>query len=162
MILPLHVHKQKGRKMTKQTDRNGEKTLETESPEAVSPDSPKQVVFRSKDKELTLVFKAGYMDKSHGQANYNPSDLEAFEEYFLRIDDIPSNKKRIEKIRNHPQHGISFKEVPDMRNREDLPSIPELEAMSTDELRNLCGRRKVEITEDASREAIMLALIKAQ
>jgi len=147
--------------MTKHADRNGEE-LETESPEAISPDSPKQVVFRSTDKELVLVFKAGYMDKSHGEATYFPSIIEQFEEFFLRIDDIPTNKKRIEKVQNHPSIGISFREVPDIREQEALPSIVELKAMSLKELGELCGKRKVEVSDDASKETIMLALIEKQ
>ena len=147
--------------MTKHADRNGEE-LETESPNAVSPNSPKQVVFRSTDKELVLVFKAGYMDKSHGEATYFPSIIEQFEDFFLRLDDTPANKKRIEKVRNHPSIGISFREVPDIREQDVLPSIAELKVMSLKELGELCGKRKVEISDDASKESIMLALIEKQ
>jgi len=128
----------------------------------VSQNSPKQVVFRSKDAELKLAFKAGYMDKSHGQSNYVPSEVESFEEYFLRIDETPENSKRIERVRKHDSNGISFREVPDFNDREDLPPIDELEAMSIKELKDLCGKRKVGVSEDASKEAIMLALIKKQ
>ena len=147
--------------MTKHADRNGEQ-LEVESPKAVSPDSPKQVVFRSTDKELVLVFKAGYTDKSHGEASYFPSITEQFEEFFLRIDDMTENRERIGKVRNHPSFGISFREVPDIREQEVLPSIAELKAMSLKELGELCGKRKVEVSDDASKETIMLALIEKQ
>ena len=125
-------------------------------------ESPAQVVFRSTDQSLVLAFGAGYMDKSHGQANYVPSDIEQFEAFFLRIDDIPANRKRIERIRNHPSKDISFREVPDMQRTEELPAIAELEAMSMKELKDFCGRRKVEVSEDASKEALILALIKKQ
>ena len=148
--------------MTKQTERNGEQVMEQKPEVPVSQNSPKQVVFRSKDSALVLAFKAGYMDKSHGQSNYVPSEIESFEEYFLRIDEIPANKERIERLRTHGSHGISFREVPDFNDREDLPPIDELEVMSIKELKDLCGKRKVEVSEDASKEAIMLTLIKKQ
>jgi len=148
--------------MTKQATRNGEQVMEQKPEVTVSQNSPKQVVFRSKDIELALVFKAGYMDKSHGQSNYVPSEIEVFEEYFLRIDATPENSKRIERIRKHDSNGISFREVPDFREREDLPPIDELEVMSIKELKDLCGKRKVAVSEEASKEAIMLALIKKQ
>ena len=148
--------------MTKQTERNGEQVMEQKPEVTVSQNSPKQVVFRSKDVELVLAFKAGYMDKSHGQSTYVPSEVESFEEYFLRIDDIPENSKRIERVRKHDSNGISFREVPDFNDCEDLPPIDELEVMSIKELKDLCGKRKVEVSEDASKEAIMLALIKKQ
>jgi len=148
--------------MTKQTERNGEQVMEQKPEVTVSQNSPKQVVFRSKDVELVLAFKAGYMDKSHGQSTYVPSEVESFEEYFLRIDETPGNRERIERVRKHDSNGISFREVPDFNDREDLPPIDELEVMSIKELKDLCGKRKVEVSEDASKEAIMLALIKKQ
>ena len=148
--------------MTKQTERNGEQVMEQKPEVTVSQNSPKQVVFRSKDVELVLAFKAGYMDKSHGQSTYVPSEIESFEEYFLRIDDTPQNGARIERVREHDSNGISFREVPDFNDREDLPPIDELEVMSIKELKDLCGKRKVEVSEDASKESIMLALIKKQ
>jgi hypothetical protein len=123
---------------------------------------PKQVVFRSTNEQLVLAFNAGYMDKSHGQSNYVASDIEQFDSFFLRIEDVPENRKRIERIRNHSSNGISFREVPDMQRTEELPAIAVLEAMSIKEIKDLCGRRQVEVGEDASKEAMILALIKKQ
>jgi len=137
---------------------------DSETGKGINPpvESPAQVVFRSTDEQLVLAFGAGYMDKSRGQSNYVPSDIEQFDAFFLRIDDTKANSKRIERIRRHPSIGISFREVPDMQRTEELPAIAELEAMSIKELKDLCGRRKVEASEDASKESMILSLIKKQ
>lgn len=133
----------------------------------ISPDSTpstpaKQVVFRSVDKELTLYYRAGFTDKSHGIASYTPSVGVQFDDYHYRIDDTPENAKTIAWLRQHPSFGISFREVPDMNNVVELPAISELEQMTISELRGICHKNAVKHADDASKEALILALIKSQ
>lgn len=145
--------------------RNGEsEVLESRSDPAVSPDkkmdAAKMVMFRSKDRELTLIKKAGYTEKSHGVSSYVPTDSVQFVDFLFMVADKPENRKVIEFLRNHPSNGISFREVPVDDVATVKPSIADLEAMTSAELRETCEKRGVEIKEDASREQIILAILK--
>lgn len=153
-------------------ERNGESDVEEvklETPlkvdapvsPATATESPvKWVVFRSKDKELALFQKAGYTDKSHGISTYTPSAGVQFVDFYLRIQDCPANEEIIKWVRNHPSNGISFKEVPDLSDMVELPSIAELKQMDIPVLRELCAKNKVEAEDNASKDAIILALLE--
>jgi len=153
-------------------ERNGESEVQEAKPEAptkvdapVSPvattESPvKWVVFRSKDKELALFQKAGYTDKSHGTSDYIPSVGVQFNDFYLRIQDIPKYADIIKWLREHQSNGISFKEVPDLSNVVELPTIAQLKVMEVSELKELCAKNKVEVGGDASKDTIILALIE--
>jgi hypothetical protein len=132
----------------------------SDSPAPATESPVKWVVFRSTDKELVLYDKAGYMDKSHGIATFVPSKGIPFQDYTFRIEDIPENANVIRWLRQHPSNGISFKEVPDLSNAVELPSIPQLKQMALDELKSLCVKNAVTVETNASREAIILALIE--
>lgn len=146
--------------MTEQADRNGASeataVLEAPSPE----DSPKQVVFRSKATLLKLPKTAGYTDKSQGQANYIPTTGVQFVSNYLRLDDTEENKVIIDWLRKHKSIGISFIEVPDIQDLGALPPIADLQKMSTKELKELCGRRKVKLVDEgAQNDTIIIALL---
>jgi len=150
----------------KQAERKEDFELEAkdkvEKPET-SPDvSPKMVVFRSTDKELYLVQKAGFTDKSHGTADYIPTQGVQFVDCSFRIEDTKENKSTIEWLRRHSSYGISFREVPDINEMALLPPIVELEKMSPAELKELCVKRQIETNDDASKETMILALLKKQ
>jgi hypothetical protein len=132
----------------------------TVSPVATTESPDKWVVFRSKDKELALFQKAGYMDKSLGSANYIPSIGVQFIDFYFRIQDIPKYADMIKWLRGHPSNGISFKEVPDLNNVVELPTIAELKQMVISELKELCAKNKVEVDGDASKESIIIALLE--
>ena len=142
-----------------------QKPVEPVAPVSPAPatESPtKWVVFRSHDKELALFQKAGYMDKSHGVATYNPSIGVQFVDYYLRVQDIPKHANTIKWLRGHPSNGISFAEVPDLSNIIELPTIAQLKQMSIVELRELCAKNKVKVEENAGMDTIILALLLAE
>ncbi len=130
------------------------------SPAATTESPIKWVVFRSKDKELALFRKAGYMDKSLGTSNYIPSIGVQFIDFYFRIQDISKYADIIKWLREHPSNGISFQEVPDLSDAIELPTIAELKQMVVSELKELCVKYKVEIDGDASKDAIILALLE--
>jgi hypothetical protein len=131
------------------------------SPEPMPETPTKWVVFRSKDKELELFQKAGYMDKSHGIATYNPSTGVQFIDFYLRVQDIPKHAHTIKWLREHPSNGISFMEVPDLSNVLELPAIAQLRQMSIGELKELCAKYKVKVADgDVGKDTIILALIE--
>lgn len=144
---------------------NGEQTTESHIDPETSPDvkvkEAKMVIFRSKDRELTLVQKAGYTEKSHGTSSYVQTKSVQFVDFIFMIADVTENKKTISWLRKHPSNGLSFREVP-WGDSEGVikPSIEELEKMSMKELRELCDRYELEIREGASREAIILTILK--
>lgn len=130
----------------------------------VSPDKPmkeaKMVIFRSTDRELTLVQKAGYTERSHGIATYVQTKSVQFVDFIFMVADKPENKKTIEWLRKHPSNGISFREVPTDDVRTVKPAIEDLEKMTARELKEVCEKRNVEVGDDASREQIILAILK--
>ncbi len=128
--------------------------VETESP-------VKWVVFRSKDKELALFLKAGYTEKSHGVSIYHPSVGVQFIDFYLRIQECSKNDEVIKWMRSHPANGISFKEIPDLSNVVELPAIAQMKQMEANELKELCAKNKVEVKDDATKDAIILALLES-
>lgn len=136
------------------------KPLVPESPAPATESPTKWVVFRSKDKELTLFQKAGYMDKSHGISTYTPSVGVQFADFVLRIQDSPEHEETIKWVRTHPSNGIAFMEVPDMSNAVELPTIEQLKQMTIDELKEICAKNKVTVNEDAGKATIILALLE--
>ena len=132
----------------------------TESPAPATESPTKWVVFRSKDKELELFQKAGYMDKSHGIATYTPSTGVQFIDFYLRVQDIPKHALTIKWLREHPSNGIAFMEVPDMSNLVELPTIAQLKQMTIGELRELCAKYKVKVDGEASKDTVILALLE--
>jgi len=130
------------------------------SPAPATESPTKLVVFRSKDKELALFQKAGYMDKSHGVATYNPSVGVQFVDFYLRVEDTPKQAPMIKWLRNHPSIGISFVEVPDLSNIIELPTIAQLKQMAIVELKELCAKNAVKVADEASKDTIILALIE--
>ena len=155
------------------TERNGdgeeqEMSLDTTA-EAVASDSPvaetkvpvKQVVFRSIDKNLILHQSAASVDVLHGIPMYKPGTGVRFEDNFKRFDDIPENQVAIKWIRNHPMNNVKFKEVPDFSRMVELPTIAQMQDMSIAELKALCVQNVVTINETDSKDAIILALLKA-
>ena len=161
-------------KLERSGDGEGQETIQEpgvqqevlQEPEApVSPvpttESPtKWVVFRSKDKELELFQKAGYTDKSHGISTYTPSTGVQFVDFYLRVQDIPKHANTIKWLREHPSNGVSFKEVPDLSNVVELPTIAQLKQLTVGELKELCAKNSVKVEDGASRDTIILALIE--
>ena len=137
------------------------KDVEPNSPKPATESPTKQVVFRSKDKGLRLEFKAPYVDKSHGIASYVPGLYAKFEDGFLRFDDTPKNAKAIALVRGHSRNGKVFKEVTDIVNAEILPAIGELEKMAIEDLMELANKRQLVIEKKASKESVILSLLKA-
>ena len=127
-------------------------------PDAVSPS--KQVVFQSKDKELVLYQKAGFTDKSRGSSNYTPSSGLKFEEFQLRFDDIPENKKTIDWVRKHPNFGITFIELPREIEVVRLPSISDMEKMPNQDLESLCVKHEAELVGGERKDQLIMALLK--
>jgi hypothetical protein len=149
--------------MTAPTDRNGEIPTGSESGIPDSPkNSPKMVVFRSKDAELRLVRTAGYTDKSHGQAEYHPTTGVQFVDFMLRVEDTQKNKGILEWLRKHESNGISFREIPETIEKTALPKIAEMRVMSIRQLMDLCRERNIDVREDIGQDAIILALIENQ
>ena len=137
--------------------------VQQEAPVSPAPatESPtKWVVFRSKDKELALFQKAGYMDKSHGVATYNPSLGVQFIDFYLRVQDIPKHENTIKWLRGHPSNGIAFLEVPDLSNVVELPPIAQLRQMTIGELKELCAKYTVKVDGEASKDTVILALVE--
>lgn len=133
----------------------------TPSSPAPATESPtKWVVFRSKDRELELFQKAGYTDKSHGISTYTPSTGVQFVDFYLRVQDIPKHANTIKWLREHPSNGISFKEVPDLSNVVELPTIAQLKQMTVGELKELCAKNAVKVEDGAGRDTIILALVE--
>jgi len=130
------------------------------SPEPQAESPTKWVVFRSKDKELTLFQKAGFTDKSHGIATYTPSTGIKFDDCYLKLEDISENAKTINWVRTHPSFGVSFIEVPDLSNIVKLPPIAQLKQMTGSELKELCLKNSVAVKEEYSKESIILALVE--
>lgn len=120
----------------------------------------KQVVFKSVDFELVLHQRAGYMDKSKGIVTYVPGTGVQFKEGYVRFDDTPANAVTIKWLREHESNGVKFKEVPDLSNVVELPTITQMKDMSIGELKELCVKNVVTINESDSKEAIILALIQ--
>lgn len=133
---------------------------EKSSPVVDAKSPEKWVVFRSKDKELVLFHKAGYMDKSHGIATYTPTEGVKFQDHMVRILDVPENSDVLEWLRKHPSNGISFRKIPDMSNAVELPTISEMKLMTMDELVDLCEKNAVKVPGDAQKDSIILALIE--
>ncbi|MDD5523522.1 MAG: hypothetical protein PHI84_22115 [Kiritimatiellae bacterium] len=131
-----------------------------DSPAPATESPTKWVVFRSHDKELALFQKAGFMDKSHGMVTYNPSVGVQFVDFYLRVQDIPKHADTIKWLRGHPSNGISFAEVPDLSNIVELPTIAQMKQMSIVELKELCAKNKVKVTDNASMDTIILALVE--
>lgn len=153
----------KGQETVQKPNIQQEPLLKDEVPESPAPatESPtKWVVFRSKDKELALYQKAGYMDKSHGVSTYTPSVGVQFTDFVLRVQDCPKHTETIKWIRDHPSNGVSFKEVPDMSNAVELPTIAQMKQMTIDELKAICAKNKVTVSEEAGRDTIILALLE--
>ena len=132
----------------------------TESPAPATESPTKWVVFRSKDKELELFQKAGFIDKSHGIATYNQSTGVQFVDFNLRVQDIPKHALTIKWLREHPSNGVAFKEVPDMSNMIELPTIAQLKQMTIGELKELCVKNAVKVDGEASKDTVILALVE--
>jgi len=130
------------------------------SPEPATESPTKWVVFRSKDKELEMFQKAGFIDKSHGIATYNQSTGVQFVDYYFRVQDIPKHANTIKWLREHPSNGISFKEVPDLSNVVELPTIAQLKQMTIGELMELCAKNAVKVVDGAGKDTIILALVE--
>lgn len=149
--------------MTNKTARNGEDSKEANLDKPDSPaNSPKMVVFRSKDAELRLVKTAGYTDKSHGHSEYHPTTGVQFIDFMLRVEDTPKNKGILEWLRKHDSNGIAFRELPETIEKVELPAIAEMRIMSIRQLMDLCRERNVDVREDAGQDAIILALLEKQ
>ena len=133
-------------------------TVPSPAPKAATP--TKLVVFRSKDKELTLFQKAGFTDKSHGFATYIQSTGIKFDDYYLKLEDTPENAKTIAWVRRHPSCGFSYLEVPDLSNIVELPPIAQLKQMTINELKELCTKNEVKVKAEDSKESIILALVE--
>ena len=131
-----------------------------ESPASATESPTKWVVFRSKDKELALFQKAGYMDKSHGIATYVQSTGVQFIDFYLRVQDIPQHANTIKWLREHPSNGTAFMEVPDLSNVVELPTIAQLRQMTIGELKELCAKYVVKVDGEASKDTVILALIE--
>lgn len=159
-------------------ERNGEgEVQETDQNAIVSdepivapivPDSPvpktespvKQVVFRSVDRELILHQKAATIDKSHGIPVHVPGTGVEFKDWFKRFDDTPANAVAIKWLRTHERNGVAFKEVPDLSAMVELPTINQMKELSIGELKELCVKNVVTISESDSKESIILALLQ--
>ena len=132
----------------------------SDSPAPATESPTKWIVFRSKDKELALFQKAGYMDKSHGIATYVQSTGVQFIDFYLRVQDIPKHANTIKWLREHPSNGTAFIEVPDLSNLVELPTIAQLRQMAIGELKELCAKYVVKVDGEASKDTIILALIE--
>jgi len=133
----------------------------TESSPAPAAESPvKQVIFWSVDKELVLYYRAGFLNKSMGSATYTSTIAVKFEDHYARFDETPENAKTIAWMRAHESNGFKFKEVPDMSNVVELPSIKELRQMTMDQLKGLCSKNAVKHEGDATKETLILALLE--
>ena len=154
-------------------DRNGEgvaqETSQAETAQVETTDSPaleakapvKQVVFMSVDKELCLYYKGTDLIKlPDGRMEYVPPRKAQFKEGFYPLADIPENQFAISWLRGHPSFNISFREVADMSNMVELPSIEQMRQMPVMQLKELCMKKEVKVGETDSKESIILALIE--
>jgi len=64
-------------------------------------------------------------------------------------------------VRGHSRNGKVFKEVTDIVNAEILPAIGELEKMAIEDLMELANKRQLVIEKKASKESVILSLLKA-
>lgn len=126
-----------------------------------APEAPKvkTILFRSYDKGLTVVKESGGMEKINGIPFYHPGIMVHFIDGEYRIEDTEDNKPLINWMRKHGQYGLSFKEVAPA-DENVKPSIEDMEQMSQQKLREVCEKFGVQVSMDASRETIILAILK--
>jgi hypothetical protein len=139
-----------------------EKTVTPVSPVTVTASPVKQVVFRSVDANLKLYQNAATIDKSQGIPTHVRSTGVEFKEHFKYFDDTPENAFVIKWTREHEMNGVRFFEVPDISNMTELPTIQQMKEMSISELKELCVKYVVTISDNdkENKAAIILALME--
>ena len=131
------------------------------SPEPKAESPVKQIVFMSVDKELVLYYKAGGNTKlPDGRIEITPTLKVQFLDFFYRIADIPANQFAIEWLRKHESNPHAFREVQDVSDMAELPTIEQMKRMPMPQLKELCRDKRVDVKDDESKETIILALIE--
>lgn len=144
------------------SDKEKEDALKTDA-EKEADTGKKQIVFRSEDRSLRMVWTSSFTEKdSHGRVTYHPSEGVQFSDWQLVVEEIPKNKEILEKLAKHPSNGITFRMEPQETLADaDMPTmIVRLEKMSEEELRDRLTRLGSSVTPDMTKEKMVLELVK--